>query len=169
MDLLQFLSEKIKVAPNQSERLRYREDMVKAIISSYPPDTKIKTNELATAAGYAPSSSGIHNCIRSLIDNGEITRTGGGIGAPLGYVYTILVPGNTYDEERGVVEEPSEEVEGNEEKAPYEDKDAIVDNEDWLGVRPKTYTFDQLEVLAMHFMFYNPEASVADFIASLKS
>src|ERR1035441_2361711 len=113
MDLLQYIGKKIKTTTNANERLQYREDMVKAIINSYPPDTKIKTSELATATGYTPSSSGIHNCIGNLIDRGEITRSGAGNGQS-GYVYTILVPGNTYDEERGVVGQNEEDEEDEE-------------------------------------------------------
>jgi hypothetical protein len=200
MDLLQFLSEKIKTTPYQNDRAQYRGDMIKAIINSYPPQTHIKTSELATAAGYTIGSSGIHSCIGNLIDRGEITRLGTGNGQK-GYVYTILQPGNTYDEERGVADQEDEELPDELEVAEdlrypavakaqrrrreaealakqdlvaadaSEDEEEFSDDgirgEDWPGGDVITYTFDQLEALAMRYEFYRPGSSVAEFIGSL--
>ena len=58
IDLLQYLSNKIKDS-NGKQASQYRQDMAKALIDSYPPNTKITYGEFHVALNFSPFHSSL--------------------------------------------------------------------------------------------------------------
>lgn len=175
MDLVEYLAQRISESPSDRTIRRYRKDLVKAIIESYPAGAPISTNEFRRVLGFKPQTSGTTTVIGRLIGNGEISRRRIGKRNSGLNIYKVLVPGNAYDRERELHKEQSPEklIQAGyvNPGAAYAQrvrraKEAELLNE--INISQKTeWSFEELEERAMRFAFYESDSLVL-FIKSLK-
>ena len=172
IDLLQYLSNKIKDS-NGKQASQYRQDMAKALIDSYPPNTKITYGEFHVALNFSPKSSSVYTFMDNLIKNKEIERVG---TSP--YCYKVLIPGNTYEKERAEVDPEPRKFPADEDlpmaqpdkfaELPGSEPSPILTQEP--EITEKAYTLKELEAEAIRFQFYFPEfTDIRHFLYNLKN
>jgi len=168
VDLVEYLRQQIPKETNRLIASAMRKDMIKAIINNYPEGAVIATKEIRIALT-GLSTTGFLTMMQRMIIDGHITKEQVSPGGPSRY--KVLIPGNTYDKERGL-EETVTPVEKEDRTLirsviPPNDLIDVTEEEDILD---KSWTFEELEALAMKFQFYwgNSSMLATHFLERLK-
>lgn len=153
MELLEFLKNKVNTTSGR-DAFRYRRDLFKVLIMSYPAGTPIPMPEIRRTLNFSGGSSAWSLAGR-MIKSGDISKS-----VVRGKtVFTVIKPPKLYEKERNVpvqalpAPEPALEPEYEPEETQLED-----------SLAERTWTFNELEVQAIRYKFYEPAGSLQDFL-----
>lgn len=154
---LEELVEKLNSARGGQTKGAIRRDILVALIESYPPNTPISRNEIARLLGINPDGTDIYTFLKRMRDTGVIAQKS--IKDNPGYFEFKVLDSSVAPVEP--TRKPVKEV------SPKEKVEVPEVQE--IEVKPKkSFTFEELEEMAIRHQFYNSAPSLISFMMELR-